>query len=97
MAELAGGGEPVRARGDVRPNGARRRGGPADLDQDVAAPSPDVLRVTDALSTRSPRSIDEIARRSGMSVREVMGVLGPLELHGVAMRRDDGWIRRSKG
>ncbi|GAA4366047.1 DNA-processing protein DprA [Agromyces bauzanensis] len=94
MAELAGGGVPVRARGDVRPSGAKRRGGATEVDQDDAALSPDVLRVTDALSTRSPRSIDEIARRSGMSVLEVMGVLGPLELHGVALRHADGWLRR---
>ena len=84
MAELAGGGAAVRARGDVRPNTAA-----TELDAEV-------LRVTDALSTRTPRSIDEITRRSGLSVRDVMAALGPLELQGIALRHPDGWLRRRK-
>jgi DNA processing protein len=98
MAELAGGGVPVLARGDVGSGAAGAAGGrgPEQSGDAVAAmaPAPEVLRVTDALSTRSPRSLDEIARRSGMSVHEVMGVLGLLELHGVAVRHPDGWLRR---
>ncbi|WP_448810294.1 DNA-processing protein DprA [Agromyces bauzanensis] len=99
MSELAGGGAPVRARGDVRPSGAQRPRGASTpaVEQDVGPSSaPEVVRVTDALSTRSPRSIEDLARRSGMSVHEVMGVLGPLELHGVAVRRAEGWLRRRK-
>lgn len=94
MAELAGGGTQVRPRGDVRPSGAARRGGSTSVGPDEASLPPDVLRVTDAMSTRSPRGIEEIARRAGMSVREVMGVLGPLELHGAVARQADGWVRR---
>ncbi|MEV1129338.1 DNA-processing protein DprA [Agromyces sp. NPDC049794] len=100
MAELAGGAAPVRTRGDVRPGAAdSRRGEPATADPTAASNGlgPEAVRVSDALSTRAPRSIDELARRSGMSVREVMGVLGVLEVHGVAVRHDDGWLRRRKG
>lgn len=55
--------------------------------------SPDVSRVMDALSTRSPRAIDDLARRTGMSVHEVMAVLGVLELSGAVVRHPDGWTR----
>lgn len=89
MAELAGAGAAVRTHDDVRPRAADAPGA-------ETAPESEVLRVTDALSTRTPRSIDEVARRSGMSVRDVMAVLGPLELHDVAVRHPDGWLRGRK-
>lgn len=95
MAELAGGRAPARAWGDVRPADARAPGEPTAIEPDAAGrPSSDVVRVIDALSTRSPRSIEDLARRAGMSVHEVMAVLGPLELHAVAVRHADGWLRR---
>lgn len=101
MAELAGGGGPVRRgrgagadglndgsdRGDMSSAGD----GVGDVVGDAA---PEVVRVLDALSTRSPRLISDVARRAGMSVPEVMGVLGPLELSGVALRHSEGWLRR---
>lgn len=95
MAELAGGRAPLRTGGEGRPRGAQREGSGGALPSDVAtSPSAEVVRVIDALSTRSPRGIEDLARRSGMSVHEVMGVLGPLELHGVAVRHAEGWLRR---
>lgn len=100
MAELAGGALPSRAgRGDaprVRGGGGRapaRNGSGSAPDHDPD-PAPEVVRVVDALSTRSPRELADVARRAGMSVSEVMGVLGPLELNGVAMRHAEGWLRR---
>ena len=65
------------------------------------APVPDVAetpsgrtveqtRVLDAVSSKSPRSVDDIARRSGLSVAQVQAVLGPLELDGAVTERDRG-------
>jgi DNA processing protein len=102
MAELAGGALPSRTgRSDsprVRGGGSGRaparngsNGGSSDPGPD---PAPEVVRVIDALSTRSPRDLADVARRAGMSTSEVMAVLGPLELNGVAVRHADGWLRR---
>jgi len=54
--------------------------------------SPDTTRVIDALSTRSPRSIDDVAARAGLSVDAVRSVLGVLELEGRAADRERGWV-----
>ena len=71
------------------------------------APVPDVAetpsgrtveqtRVLDAVSSKSPRSVDDIARRSGLSVAQVQAVLGPLELDGAVTERDRGWVKAAK-
>ncbi|MEO7121883.1 MAG: DNA-processing protein DprA [Lacisediminihabitans sp.] len=49
-------------------------------------------RVLDALAPRAARPVVEVARRSGLSVAEVQGVLGVLELEGTATERDGGWV-----
>jgi DNA processing protein len=88
MAELASGVLPTRA-------GAGR--GATRTEAVVASspdPAPEAVRVIDALSSRSPRALADVARRAGMSVSEVMSVLGPLELNGVAVRHPEGWLRR---
>lgn len=54
--------------------------------------SSDELRVLDALSTRSGRTIDDIAKRSGMPVETVQSVLGVLQLEGTADERHNGWV-----
>jgi DNA processing protein len=53
----------------------------------------DVTRVRDALSSRSHRSIDEIAARCGMPLDEVTAVLGLLQLEGTAEHGSAGWRR----
>jgi DNA processing protein len=50
------------------------------------------VRVLDALSSRA-RSIDDIARLSGLSVATVQSMLGLLELEGIASVGDSGWHR----
>ena len=55
---------------------------------------PDTTRLLDALSTRTALPPHEVARRSGLAVDRVRGLLGMLELDGVASRRDDGWLRQ---
>nr|WP_243845495.1 DNA-processing protein DprA [Microbacterium halimionae] len=59
---------------------------------DTAARTNERTRVTDALSTRSARNIDDIARRSGMSNTEVQQVLGILQLEEKVRRVEGGWL-----
>ncbi len=54
----------------------------------------DGTRVRDALSSRSARTVDDVARRSGMAPGEVAAVLGLLDLAGVAERVGDCWRLR---
>ncbi|MBC7442149.1 MAG: DNA-protecting protein DprA [Ramlibacter sp.] len=51
------------------------------------------IRVFDALSTRSPRTVNDLARRAGLSAAAVQGSLGALDLEGVAHERETGWVR----
>lgn len=53
----------------------------------------DRTRVLDALSARSPRPAEDIARRAGMSVGDATTLLGLLELDGTAERRVTGWVQ----
>ncbi len=50
------------------------------------------VRVLDALSSRA-RSIDDIARLSGLSIATVQSMLGLLELEGIASAGESGWRR----
>jgi len=59
--------------------------------QPLAYDSPDAIRVGDALSRR-PRSVDELARRSGLAPGDVTAVLGLMSLDGRAEARADGWV-----
>ncbi|WP_203135339.1 hypothetical protein [Microbacterium sp. JZ31] len=45
-------------------------------------PRPETIRVLDGLGTRAWRTLDDIARRCGMSLSEVQAELGLLELDG---------------
>jgi|GEM_PF-7015088 len=47
----------------------------------------------DALSTRSPREVDDVAARSGLAVSQMQAALGALELAGREGARERGWIR----
>jgi DNA processing protein len=57
--------------------------------------APEQVRVLDALSTRGARSSSDIARRSGLAVSATEGVLGLLQLEGLAVEGDGGW-KKSK-
>ncbi|MHC5795593.1 DNA-processing protein DprA [Lacisediminihabitans sp. FW035] len=50
------------------------------------------VRLTDALSLRAPRSVDDLAARSGLSVAEVQAELGSLQIDGGAAERERGWV-----
>ncbi|WP_345750448.1 DNA-processing protein DprA [Microbacterium rhizophilus] len=54
-------------------------------------PRPEAIRVLDALGLRVWRTLDDIARRAGMSLAEVQAELGLLELDGRVESSIDGW------
>jgi DNA processing protein len=85
--------------------GARELGvgpldGPGDR-RDAARPTdglgPDLQAVHEALARRAPRSVGEVARRAGMPEGEVLGLLGELDLRGLAARVDGGWTAPAQG
>jgi DNA processing protein len=53
------------------------------------------VRVFDALSGRSPRVVQDLARRSGLTGSSVRAALGALGLEGVVRERDSGWVRNA--
>jgi DNA processing protein len=71
-------------------SGVGEPGGPA-LALVSARADPDVLRVVDALSRRRPLSVDEVARRAGMSLADTTDALALAELQGVVQRTPHGW------
>lgn len=69
---------------------APRRAAPVAVVDDL----PEVpRRVFDALAARRSCSVDQLTRSAGLSVSDVLGGLGALELRGLAARSDDGWRR----
>lgn len=86
MAELVGFDPAPRAAED-RGNTAGRPGSGKVTDL-----PPDQVRIVDALSTRSRRTVEDIARRAGMSVEQVCSGLGTLELDERARSTDTGWL-----
>lgn len=62
----------------------------------VGGATDDTTRLFDALSLRSARSIDDVARRSGLARGQAEMLLGFAELEGRAVR-DDGGAWRSVG
>lgn len=59
----------------------------------IAARDPHHTRVLDAMGTRARLSIDEVARRSGLSPDRVRSVLGLLHLEGDVAVDEAGWHR----
>lgn len=53
----------------------------------------DELRVLDELGVRRGRPVDAIARSSGLTVPETLGVLGRLGVDGRVRQVNDGWVR----
>lgn len=65
--------------------------GANDLSGDIGSGAHDLIRVRDALSTRSWRSPRDIAQRSGLGIDRVEALLGVLGLDGGVERADGGW------
>jgi DNA protecting protein DprA len=55
----------------------------------------DQVRVLDALSRRSPRAVQDVARRAGLAASAVIGALGALDAEGTVLERETGWLRAS--
>jgi DNA processing protein len=55
--------------------------------------SPELTRLFDAISVRSPRPVADIAARAGLSLDAVRALLGALELDGEVAERQKGWVR----
>jgi DNA processing protein len=56
-------------------------------------PDPTTTRLLDALSSRSSRGLDEIAKRSGLSISASASALARLELDGLVRETERGWQR----
>jgi len=56
--------------------------------------SQEEVRVLDALSPRSPRSVETLAQASGMSTFGVTDALAELDLRGMVTQRVNGWLKR---
>ncbi len=74
----------------------------APLETHAAAPaevvtgqSSDEIRVLDALSTRAPRVVSDLAARAGLAPGQVSRVLGRLELDQTVRERESGWLKVS--
>jgi DNA processing protein len=65
---------------------------PITAEHDAPTEDSRLVRVVDALSTRSARTTDDIAARSGLSVAAVRAGLGELEVSGRAAERPSGWV-----
>jgi DNA processing protein len=57
---------------------------------------PALTRVIDALSTRSPRSTEDVAARAGLSVADVQGQLGTLQVMGGVVEGERGWTAKKR-
>jgi DNA processing protein len=82
VAELAG---------DLGTDLAPERTGVA---RDTDGLGPQARRVMDALPVVRGAPVGSIARAAGLGERDVRGALGMLELEGLAVQRDGGWVRR---
>lgn len=67
--------------------------GPGEGESVLGGSTSEELRLLDALSSRSPRAVDDLAVRTGMAPREVTATLALLELTGSAGERPTGWVR----
>ncbi len=68
-----------------------------DAETGAARPQPTdsaaVVRLLDALAPRSARSVQELAVRTGMSVRDVVATLGVLDIEGRVVDHGGTWVK----
>ncbi len=83
VLEMLGAGVPPESAGESPVDGAK---------------TDDTTRLFDALSPRSARSVEDVARRSGLARDDAAVLLGFAELEGRAVRDDDGaWRSVTRG
>lgn len=66
-------------------------GQPVSAGEQSAGPTPQEIRVLDALDRRIPRPVAEVARRAGLAVEDAAAALGLLSLDGRAVSDQRGW------
>ena len=59
-------------------------------------PDPTTTRLLDALTSRSGRGLEEVAKRSGLSISSAASALARLELDGLVVETERGWRRVSR-
>ena len=89
LAPLADDGGPGTASSAVPASGPSA----SAMEASASEPGPTLIRLADAMSTRAPRVPADIAARAGLTVAEVHGHLGELELAGEVAERESGWIK----
>lgn len=57
------------------------------------AETPEAVRLLDALSVRTAKTVDELAVAAGMSTREVISTLGALETDARVRESGGGWVK----
>jgi DNA processing protein len=67
----------------------------ATASQDGPRSNPDQTRLLDALSTRTSRTVSELARIAGLPEDRTRSLLGLLALEEAVEQRQDGWLRSS--
>ena len=68
---------------------------PDDGRDTLAEIHPFASRVIDALSERSPRTSERVARESGLARENTTAILGLLQMSGLVRERATGWIRKT--
>jgi DNA processing protein len=91
VAQLVGGGHGT---GEAVATNASSAGGDS-ADSSLTDIHPFAVRVVDALSERSARRPEKIARDSGLSVDQATAILGLLHMSGVVTERSTGWVRKT--
>lgn len=76
------------ASGDAEPSSESANG---RTGQHAGERTDDRTRIIDALSTRSTRTVSDVARRAGVGPDEAAALLGLLALEGRASREGNGW------
>jgi DNA processing protein len=56
--------------------------------------SAEETRLLDAISVTSPRQVQDIAARAGLSIAAVQSLLGALELEEIVTERERGWVKK---
>ena len=76
-----------------QPQGLVSSAEPNDARDDLAEIHPFASRVVDAMSERSARTPERVARESGLSREDTIAILGLLKMSGHVHERSTGWLR----
>ena len=69
---------------------------PGTSESQAAELHPSATRVLDALSKRTPKTVNVLAGESGLSESDVRAVIGLLAVNTLVISRADGWVRLTR-